>query len=281
MWEERFAELSVAAGRQRGLITSAQANRLSVDDSLLDHFKQAGLLWDLDWTVYQLPGSPLGPRYAYPAAAWLALSPETFRWERPDAPAEDAVLSHESACGVLGIGSISAPLVTFTAPAERETPRAVRIHVARLAPDEVTIREGIPVTTPHRTIIDLVRDWTEHGDLRGVISDAVRRDVVDLWALHESMAPLAAEHEFPVGAEFLEYFLGGVSLDSLPARNLRAYAGLAAGDKVAEVQRAAHQAIIAARELLGSPGKGLLGDSDEALSRDIAAEIIGRIVAHG
>ncbi|MEV1243737.1 hypothetical protein ACIBO2_11205 [Nonomuraea sp. NPDC050022] len=263
MWEEQFATLSAVAARQSGLITEAQAGRLGIDKPALLHFAESGLLVELDWAVYQLAWSAMGPRYAYPLAAWLAIMPESFRWERSQSLHEDAVLSHESACGLHGLGSEPSPLVTFTVPEEFEGPRATKMHVAALKPDEVGVVEGIPVTTPARTIVDLAAGWAEHGELRRVLMDAVQKDLVDLRRIHADLAPLAGRQGFPEdGREFVAYFLPDLDPAELSARNQRGYAALAHADRVADLQSAVARLI---------PEGG-----DEALSWDIAAEIIGR-----
>jgi very-short-patch-repair endonuclease len=44
--------------------------------------------------------------------------------------------------------------IEVTAPRERRRP-GLRVHRARVAHDEVTVHDGIPVTTPARTLLDL------------------------------------------------------------------------------------------------------------------------------
>jgi hypothetical protein len=265
MWEEPFRELSDLAGRQEGLITTAQATRSGITTEMLDHCKRTGLIVELDWNVYQLASSQLGPRYAYPFAAWLGLRPELFQRERLEGE-PDAVLSHESACTIHGMGSVSAPVEVFTSREEREAPRGTRIHVARLSVDDIVIRAGLPVTTPRRTILDLVRDWTEHADIARVLADAVRQDLVDLRDVYRDLVPLAAEHEFPAeGRDFVEYFAPGLSPTSLSATNVRAYAILMFPQRVAALRQTVER-------WLGEQG----GAADEGLSVDIAAEIVGR-----
>jgi hypothetical protein len=234
--EGAFDELSGVAARQWGMITSAQARRLGVDDADLGQFRDVGLLMELDWDVHQVAGSTTGPRFAYPYAGWLAISPEDFAWERPASTADDAVLSHESASGLYGLGSLPASTMVFTAPRARPAPRAIRIHVARLTSDDVTVHKGVPVTTPHRTILDLVRDRTDHAAVGRAIIDAVRLDLVDLADLHAELAPWAARYGVPVeGPRFLGYVTQELRLrpESLSARNQRAYATLLAPDRVA------------------------------------------------
>jgi hypothetical protein len=266
MWEERLGELSALASRQSGLFTTAQAGRSEIATETIEHFKHAGLIAELDWDVYQLAGSQLAPRFAYPFAAWLGLRPDRFQWERLEEGMPDAVLSHESACNLHGMGSLSAPHEVFTMAAERDAPRGTRIHVGRLTADDVTSCAGIPVTTPRRTIVDLVDDWAEHADVADVLADAVRRDLVDLRTVHDDLVPLAAEHEFPAdGREFVAYFAPGLSLSALSARNKRAYAILTLPEKVAALRRRV-------RRLLEEDGAA----ADEQLSEDVAAEIAAR-----
>lgn len=275
MWEEGFYQLSVAAARQQGLITSAQAGRLGVNDEAIAHLKDFRLLSRIGWSVYQLASSTVGPRHSYPYAAWLALAPDVFRWERPSSPSKDAVLSHESACVLHGLGRLSSQFEVFTVPEEREIPRGVKAHVLALSDDEIANADGVPVTTPHRTVLDLVRNWTQLDDVRDVLADAVRRDLVDLQAIHNDLAPLAGEYDFPIGGpHFIGYFMANVPADSLSQRNLRAYAALAFGDRVSDVQIQVSRLVGVVRQAWNTrPAAG----TDESLSHDIAAEIVGRI----
>jgi hypothetical protein len=274
MWEKDFSVLSNSAGRQHGLITSAQAARLGVTDAGLAHLDESQLVKKLEWDVYQLIGSPLGPIHAFPYAAWLAMEPDRFAWERPE-PAADVVLSHESACGVHRLGSLAIPFVTFTAPEEREAPRATRVTVEPLTAAEITVSGGVPVTTPHRTILDLVRGYVDHDDVGDALTDAVQQDMVDLRAVHEDMTALADEYDFPAkGPAFADYFLAELDTESLSPRNSRAYAALRYPDQVAEVRHGVTRVLAEARGGLDSDD--VLAPEDDELSWDVAAEIVAR-----
>ncbi len=164
---EELSTLAEVVGRQLGMITSRQAARLGITD--------LSALVELDWSVYQTADSPLPPRYAYPYAAWLALAPDRFAWERP---VRDAVVSHESAAELHGIGRLTAPLTTFTTPEALEAPLRMRIVTASLAEGDVMRREGVPVTTPLRTIRDL-RDVTDAEDYGALVADALSKGLVE------------------------------------------------------------------------------------------------------
>ncbi|MBB5912856.1 hypothetical protein BJY24_001723 [Nocardia transvalensis] len=269
MLEALYYELSTAAARQLGLITRAQAARLGADAATIDRLRQDKLLRELDDDVFQLSSSLTALGYAYPYAAWLALDPERFRWERPREPAEDAVLSHHSAARLHKLGNIALPLTAFTAPQAGHTPRAVVVHAGRLAPEDITAVGGVPVTTVHRTILDLVRYPYDRDEIGRVLNDALRLDVVDLRAIHEALVPLAAERGFPAdGAAFLRYFLPDLVPTALAPRNLRAYAELAAPEEVARIEPRIAEILSDIRPA---------DEADHALSREVAAEIVGRL----
>lgn len=269
MWEERYYDLSAVAARQHGLFTAAQAKRVGQDDAVIDHFRQSKLIRELGWQVYQLAGSSYGPRFAYPYAAWLATAPEVFRWERPDELERDVVLSHESACALVGLGSVQAKGTRFTSATERVAVAGLQLSVAPLTTDDVMIHEGIPVTTPHRTILDLVAEWATQEDISRVVGDAVRRDLVNLRALFEDLTIMAHVYGFPSGGKhFVDYFLPGVRPEALSTRNRRAYVELVYPQRVAEIRPEVEQLLA---RLPGSPAS----DHEQLVSL-VTAMIAGR-----
>ncbi|GAA5055884.1 hypothetical protein [Nocardia callitridis] len=264
--EKLYYELSSAAADQLGLVTRAQAIRLGADTAILERLTAARLLTELDNEVFQLPSSATAPRFAYPYAAWLALAPELFRWQRPQLPTQDAVLSHESAARLHGLGVTARARTVFTAPQTYTTPDAVVVHVDVLAPDEVTVLGGVPVTTPQRTVLDLLGGDVDEDDASRVLADAVRRDLVDLGEIHRAVAARLPAPDAPAGGtEFLDQLLPDLVPSALSARNLRAYAELTAPETVAAVQAR----ITAALSDFEVP-------DGEALHHDVAAQIVGR-----
>jgi len=67
----------------------------------------------------------------------------------------DAVLSHHSAAALWGIRPSSRTIIDVTCPRRSRSWQGIRRHYKALPPDEVTTRDGIPVTTMPRTIFDL------------------------------------------------------------------------------------------------------------------------------
>jgi very-short-patch-repair endonuclease len=66
-----------------------------------------------------------------------------------------AVLSHRSAAALWGIRPTSAARIEITAPRDLRARPGLLPHCAVLPRDERTAHEGIPVTTPARTLLDL------------------------------------------------------------------------------------------------------------------------------
>jgi very-short-patch-repair endonuclease len=68
-------------------------------------------------------------------------------------------------------------VLEVTVPRNRRQRTGIAVHVARLPPDEITIHEGIPVTTVPRTLFDLATVLSER-QLERAINEA---EVLRLW----------------------------------------------------------------------------------------------------
>lgn len=72
-----------------------------------------------------------------------------------------AVLSHRSATALWGIWGSGAGEVHVTVPRKSRSRRAIHRHFGALPVDEVTIHDGIPVTSAARAVLDLAADKGE------------------------------------------------------------------------------------------------------------------------
>ena len=72
-----------------------------------------------------------------------------------------AVLSHRSATALWGISGSGAGKVHVTVPRKSRSQRSIKRHFGALPVDEVTIRDGIPVTSAARAVLDLAADKGE------------------------------------------------------------------------------------------------------------------------
>lgn len=88
---------------------------------------------------------------------------------------DDAAVSHRASATLGGV--MSSGLLEITAPRRRVRP-GIRTYEGTLAKDEVEVIDGIPVTTLHRTLIDLSAVLTEDR-LESVLAKCVRQHLTD------------------------------------------------------------------------------------------------------
>jgi hypothetical protein len=105
-----------------------------------------------------------------------------------------AVISHQSAAALLGLPLWGVPLdqvhVTRRPPASSQAAGPLRAHVARLRDDEVMAVEGLAVTEPTRTVLDLARSLP--FDVAVVVVDAaLHAELVSAATIRSRLADLA------------------------------------------------------------------------------------------
>ncbi len=182
------ALIYAVAKRQRGVITREQLRRLGLSEHGIAERIRTGRLHRLHRGVYAVGHDVLRPE-AYWLAAVLACG-------------EGAVLSHASAAAHWGIRPSAAASVDVTVPVRsgRRSRKGIRLHRSgRLGEREVTVHEGIPVTTVARTLLDLADVLPRHA-LKRTIDEAEYQRLVDMTAL------IAAVQENPGrrGAQVIE-----------------------------------------------------------------------------
>lgn len=159
------------AADQGGYFTSAQAHEVGFSTRLIAHHVDTGRFIALrPWSgVYRLRDFP-EEAHDLEWATLVTLGP-------------DAVLSHETALRLHDLSDVVPQLVHVWVPYERRprmrrsVPRGVRIHVtrARLQPTDVTLVNGLRVTTPLRTLIDAATGGTHPEQVALAITQALDR----------------------------------------------------------------------------------------------------------
>jgi len=82
----------------------------------------------------------------------------------------------------------------------------VRIHrVPALHPDDVTVVDGIPITSVARTLVDLAETLPRH-ELRAVFARARELGMLDLAAVEASYARLEWRPSLPMLREVIQEF---------------------------------------------------------------------------
>jgi hypothetical protein len=162
----------------------------------LSRLAAQGLLERVAQGVYRDAGAP-SDRFDRLRIAFVETGPRVAAGERVRQPVPDAVVSGAAATYLHGVGALVPEPYEFTVPRRRKTRRdGIVLRVRRLAPEDVTRREGLPVTTVERTMADLVEAWTDLSLVRQVARDAAN---VDRGRIAELLAPFAARHGLPRG----------------------------------------------------------------------------------
>jgi very-short-patch-repair endonuclease len=141
--------LAAAAERQYGVVGRWQLIEVGWSDGAIKARVRHGRLHPLYAGVYRV-GHVLLQREGRWMAAVLASGP-------------DAVLSHWSAAALWAIRPNSRSIIDVTCPYKSRTRAGIRRHHKALPADEITVEEGIPVTSVPRTIFDLAA--TESDDV--------------------------------------------------------------------------------------------------------------------
>ncbi len=103
---------------------------------------------------------------------------------------DGAAVSHGAAAVLHGIRPESHGPIVVTVPRQARHRPGIRVHRANLTPGEVTIRHGIPTTTPVRTLLDLATVLPA-AELERAVNEA---QVLRLPGCTPFIAPFATTH---------------------------------------------------------------------------------------
>lgn len=179
----------LAAG-QRGLVTRAQLRAQGISAQTIAGRVRANRLRPLHRGVYRV--GPVVAAYARELAAVLANG-------------SHAVLSHTSAgwlWQLLPDPGDQAPVDVTLLKGDRNRHRNIHIHRMCLQPVDVTTRENIPVTTPHRTLIDLAGVLASR-DLEQTLARAERMSLLE----RSDLLSIVAKHAGRPGMPLLRMLL--------------------------------------------------------------------------
>lgn len=148
--------------RQQGVVTHAQLTSLGVGRRTIERWLASGRLQAAHREVYAFGPRPLTKRGKWLAAV-LAMGPGAF-------------LSHRSAVALWGLAG-DRPKVDVNAPRGRQVrpgrASGIKVHRCKFEPHEVTVRDGIPVSTVARTLFDLAERSLPH-ELKSAWDEASR-----------------------------------------------------------------------------------------------------------
>lgn len=179
---DRRRQLFELAATQGGYFTAAQAKSLGYTYQAQASHVETGNWSRVDRGLFRLVDWVPGTHDEL--ARWTL-------WSRGR-----AVVSHESAMSVHGIGEFESRYVQLTVPpgfTMRDD--AVALHFADLPPGDVAEGSGYKVTTPLRTIIDIAANAPDEDQLARAVDDARRAGLITarrLLSRAETIDPRAA-----------------------------------------------------------------------------------------
>ena len=170
---ERDRALARLAERQHGVVAHFQLREIGFGTEAIKARLANHLFHRLHGEIYAVGHARLG-RGGWWWAGLLAYGP-------------DAVLSHRTAGVLWGIQRPRRGSVEVTAPGGRqgvERRRGLWIHRCRFGPEDVTERDGFPVTTVARTLFDLA-EVAPYETLKSAAEEADRLKLLRLRELEE------------------------------------------------------------------------------------------------
>lgn len=210
MSSQVVATLGDLAAGQWGMFTTAQAARVGIERMQLVRLANAGVLERAGHGVYAL--ASVFDEHRDLHEAWLSLDPKATAEERIRSGIEAVVASHASAAALHGMGDLDPSFPELNTAARRQTSRRVKLHRLALEPDEVTLVDGLPTTTPERTILDLLRGRHDQTHVAAAIRDGLRAGIVDLEKLAVQLDRVSGLLEAPDGESLMLRLLDMVEL---------------------------------------------------------------------
>jgi Transcriptional regulator, AbiEi antitoxin/Protein of unknown function (DUF559) len=157
------------AARQHGVVARRQLIELGFGRGAIDRRRYAGRLHRVHRGVYAVGHPRLVGRGRWIAAV-LACGSE-------------ALLSHRSAAALWGLRPNIGSVVDVTAGRSHAGERGIRVHRVRaLDPEDRATRDGIPVTTVPRTLLDL-GETVSPTQLQRAFEEAERLGLLDMRAI--------------------------------------------------------------------------------------------------
>lgn len=189
--------LFAVAAEQHGYFTSRQAHGCGISSDLIAHYATRGTYTRIRRGLYRLINNPTSPR-EHVTAAWLSI------------PNQKAVVSHESALDLHGLSDVIPSQIHLTVPRTmRKTPTipGVRVHTTTrpLLKTDVTVRDGVKVTSAARSIVDAAESGTAPEQITMAISQAVNAGVTTSRRLEQAASDRSARVK-----ELVNRALGGV-----------------------------------------------------------------------
>jgi predicted transcriptional regulator of viral defense system len=157
-----FTHLYKIAEAQAGYFTARQAHEVGYSRERLSDLTRRDQFIRVQRGIYRLSHFPAS-RFEDLFIAHLRTGP-------------NSVISHDSALAVYDLSDVM-PSETHVIMSRTGSRRrdGLRLHTNKIDIDEVTRREGLPVTTPSRTIADVIANGLDRDLVRQAVEEALRK----------------------------------------------------------------------------------------------------------
>jgi predicted transcriptional regulator of viral defense system len=159
---QRLYELAEGQG---GYFSASQARELGFGSDLISYHAKQGNFLRAARGIYRLRRFPASP-YEDLIVACLRAGPR-------------AAVSHETALTVYGLSDLMPAQIHLIVPRTKSRRlKGLRLHRHRLGEGEVTRRDGVHVTTPIRTLLDVAAGGVSEDQVAQAVQDALQRGLV-------------------------------------------------------------------------------------------------------
>jgi very-short-patch-repair endonuclease len=176
------AHLARIAAAQGGVFSRRQALAAGYTNDRIVHQVRRGAWQRVARAVYRVNGAPT----SWQASAWVAIL----------TVGPPAVLSYRATGYLHGFDGLPAPGRFDVSVPENRRPRTLPIgslHRVELPRCDIATRNGLPVTSPARTLVDLA--FILRGDLAArVMADALRRRLATVESVGEQIDAAGGRH---------------------------------------------------------------------------------------
>jgi very-short-patch-repair endonuclease len=191
--------------RQHGVVSRRQLLELGLSSEAIQHRIARGRLHPLWRGTYAVGRAPVSRRGRWMAATLCC--------------GAGAVLSHETAAALWGIREQRRGPIHVTVPAGRDGGRrGIVVHRRRvLGASDLSLRDGIPVTSPTCTLVDLAAK-VGRRPLEAAVNEADKLDLVDPESLRAALGACTGRPGVPALRDLLDrrtFVLTGSELERL------------------------------------------------------------------
>jgi predicted transcriptional regulator of viral defense system len=188
------AKLFEIADSQQGYFTSKQAEECGISRAHFHRKIRTG-----EWIkelrgIYRLAQYPLGARPEL--VLWVL-------WSRDKQGEPQGVWSHETALDIHELSDIMPSKMHMTVPLKFRKqvaiPKVLSLHFGTIAKKDVEFHHGYRVTTPLRTLIDVIEAGTVAADqIAQAIREGLNRGILSLRDINESPKLLQIKHDYKI-----------------------------------------------------------------------------------